>query len=108
MGLCEGGLGDHTFRPLQRLLFAPGRRPCCSAGLQDLVARRGTSEFLDELADAAPTDGPVNAFIDGLADVIVSCRFMVSPIRIVHVLGRADGGDRSIMRIKKFRDPADF
>ena len=69
MGLWEGGIGDHTFGPLQGLLFAGliGGHVAV-AGLDILRHDVGTSEFLDELADAAPTDGAVKSLIDGLAD----------------------------------------
>ena len=78
MGICEG-IGDHTFGPLQRLVFARlvGGHVAVR-GFKILWHDVGTSKFIDELADAAPADGPVKTLIDGLADS--DCEFAIQYI----------------------------
>jgi hypothetical protein len=63
------GIAEHPFAPLQRLLFAllvGCHFAIGSFGVlrQNVRAR----EFLDKLADPAPADGAVKAFIDCLTD----------------------------------------
>ena len=69
MGFREKRIGDQGFGPIQRVLFA--RLVGSHVAVRSLDIQRydvGTSEFLDELADAAPSDGPVEALVDSLAD----------------------------------------
>src|ERR1035437_9058809 len=63
------GIADHAFAPLQRLFFA--RWVGCHFAIGSFGVLRqdgGAREFLNELADPAPADGAVKAFIDGLTD----------------------------------------
>jgi hypothetical protein len=56
-------------KPFQRFLFArPVGGHVAIRRFEILRHDVGTSEFLDELANPAPTDSPVKALIDGLAD----------------------------------------
>jgi hypothetical protein len=69
MRFSEGRIGDHAFGPLQRFLFAGLVGGHLAVRDFDIPGRDvGASEFLYELADATPANGPIKALIDGLAD----------------------------------------
>ena len=80
MGFGERGISDQPFGPLQRFLFAGGVGGHVPVGGFDVLRHHmGSGEFFNELADAAPADGPVKALIDGLADSDGGFRFMALP-----------------------------
>ena len=69
MGFRERGIGDRGFGPLQRVLLARLVGGHVAVRSFDIPWHDvGTGEFLDELADAAPADGPVETLVNSLAD----------------------------------------